>query len=159
VDGACVLAEVPSAAYCSNVREVQSDPQRLEDELLGLVLRDRVAGGLDCPDTLPSDPVTGLSVDGSLICAARAKALDQAISGVTGPLDSEGRDAPERFELAGYASTLWWELHAYGVDTAAQAYEQMRQDADSCRALVDPSYTSIGVGVSGDVFVVALASQ
>ncbi len=78
-------------------------------------------------------------------------------TGVTGPADSQGRDAPERAALAGFDVSLWWESYAYNAASGSQAYDRILTDADSCPELGNPQYTDVGVGTAGDVFVLLAA--
>lgn len=78
---------------------------------------------------------------------------------MTGPSDSEGRDAAERASLAGYEVSLWWESYAFNAASGSQAYDRFLTDADSCPELGNPQYTDVGVGTAGDTFVVLIAAR
>lgn len=159
VAGACVIAELPDAEFCDPARAPSQAERVAEEELLRKLQQGRVAGSIDCTSdaTLPAAPP--LRLDGRLSCVARVRALDQATTGVTGPADSQGRDAAERANLAGYDVSFWWESYAYNAASGNQAYERILSDPDSCPELGNPQYTDVGVGMAGDVFVVLLAAE
>jgi hypothetical protein len=154
-----VLAELPGVDFCAAARMPSSEDQVRADELLTLIQQDRVDGSIACSGGANIGASPPLHLDGRLVCAARVKAQDQAESGITGPVDSLGRDAPERLGLATYAYSNWWESYAFAAKTTSQAYALLLADAVSCPELGNPAYSAVGVGVVGDVFVVTLASE
>lgn len=159
VDGACVLAQLPDAAFCDPARTASQADRGAEEQLLALLQQDRVAGSTACASGETSAAAPPLRLDGRLSCVARVRALDQEATGVTGPNDSEGRDAAERASLAGYEALVWWESYAFNAASGSQAYDRMLTDADSCPELGNPQYTDVGVGKAGDTFVVVLAAN
>lgn len=157
-DGGCVLAELPSTEFCAAVREPVPAERIREDELLDLLQRRRAFGELEC-DGAGLAPAPVLRLDGRLRCAARVKALDQALTGTSGPVDSAGRDAPQRLALAGYASSSWWESYAFDTASAVAAFDLLVSDLGSCPELGSPEYSAVGIGNAGEVFVITLASE
>jgi hypothetical protein len=139
--------------------QATADARATEDELFTIIQTNRLSGGIACQSGVNVDLAPALSLDGRLRCAARVKALDQAQTGMTGPLDSLGRDAPERIDLSGYQRSSWWESYAFNSASVDQAYALLLADADSCPELGNPVYSAMGVGNAGDVFVVTLASD
>lgn len=159
VAGACVIAELPDTEFCDPARAPSPAERTAEEELLVHIQQGRVAGRTTCTSAETPAPAPPLRLDGRLSCVARVRAVDQANTGVTGPADSQGRDAAERASLAGYDVSLWWESYAYNVASGNQAYNQLLDDPNSCPELGNPQYTDVGVGASGDVFVVLLAAD
>lgn len=159
VDGGCVLAEVPGTEFCAPTTTEDVDQRANEDDLLSAIQRNRVAGSIACDSGGAVDAAPPLRLDGRLRCAARIRALDQAESGMSGPVDSLGRDAAERIGLAGYPVSSWWESYAFDAASVADAYALLLADADSCPELGNPAYAAVGVGNVADVFVVTLASD
>jgi uncharacterized protein YkwD len=141
------------------VRQPSTDEQAKEDELLTMIQENRVAGTVACESGASVPSASPLRLDGQLRCAARVKALDQDGTGVSGPVDSLGRDAPQRLELAGYAVTTWWESYAFNAGSASEAYDILMADADSCPELGNGDYAVVGVGNVDDVYVVTLATD
>ncbi len=159
VDGACVPSEMPDSNFCLPAQSPSTDEQIAEDELITLIQQNRVSGTLACESGAAPPSAAPLRLDGQLRCAARIKALDQDSTGVSGLVDSLGRDAPERLDLAGYRVSSWWESYAFDANSASEAYDLLMADADSCPELANESYTAVGVGNVGDVYVVTLASD
>lgn len=159
VDGACVIAELPQTDFCDPARAASRAERAAEEQLLQLIQQNRVAGSTACTSGETSAAAPALRLDGRLSCVARVRALDQQATGVTGPADSEGRNARERASLAGYDVSAWWESYAYDATSGSQAYDRTLADADSCSELGNPQYTDIGVGTAGDMFVVVLATN
>ncbi|HEU5073782.1 MAG TPA: hypothetical protein VFU02_06405 [Polyangiaceae bacterium] len=159
VGGACVIAELPEAEFCDPARAASRAERAAEEQLLELIQQNRVAGSTPCTSGEALPPAAPLRLDGRLSCVARVRALDQQATGVTGPADSEGRNASERASLAGYDVSAWWESYAYNATNGSQAYDRNLADADSCPELGNPEYTDIGVGAAGDMFVVLLATR
>lgn len=159
VDGACVIAELPDTEFCDPARAPSRAERAAEEQLLALLQQNRVAGSTPCISGETSPPAPPLRLDGRLSCVARVRALDQVETGVTGPNDSEGRNAAERASLAGYDVSMWWESYAYNAASGSQAYDRMLADADSCPELGNAQYTDVGVGTRGDMFVVVLAAN
>jgi hypothetical protein len=135
------------------------EAQAREDELTTLIQHNRSAGTIACESAASLEPAPALRLDGRLRCAARVKALDQAQTGMSGALDSLGRNAAERIALSGYPLASWWESYAFDAATASEAYALLRQDTDSCPELASAAYSAVGVANAGDVFVVTLASD
>src|SRR5690606_37091082 len=118
--------------FCAPVLQIDSDAQAKEDELLTLIQQNRIAGTIACASGASVEPAPSLRLDGRLGCAARVKALDQARSGISGPVDSLGRDTPERRGLSGYQQSSWWESYAFDAASASEAYALLLEDDDSC---------------------------
>ena len=159
VAGACVLAALPEADFCDPARAPSQADRAAEEQLLALLQQNRVAGSTACTSGETSAPAPPLRLDGRLSCVARVRALDQVATGITGPDDSEGRNAAERANLAGYDVSAWWESYAFNAASGSQAYDRILADADSCPELGNSRYTDVGVGTAGDVFVVLLAAD
>lgn len=159
VAGACVIAELPETDFCDPARAPSRAQRAAEEQLLALLQQNRVAGSTPCSSGETSASAPPLRLDGRLSCVARLRAQDRVATGVTGPTDSQGRDAAERANLAGYAVSLWWESYAYNADSGSQAYDRILADADSCSELGNPQYTDVGVGTAEDVFIVLLATN
>jgi uncharacterized protein YkwD len=152
------LTPAPSNAFCAAVAE-RSGPDRLrEDEVLELLNTTRSTGAFGCGGQRTA-AATPLRLDTRLLCAARALASDMMTTGGRTSVDSLGRGAVDRLELAGYTPTRWSESFAFGASSTRRVLELLTEDPDVCARLADPGFTEIGVGSSGEVQVVITAVE
>ncbi len=157
VNNFCSLLTIPSSSFCSNVGDWQQAGRTGEDQLLDLIQQSRVAAGVTCGTGAASLPVPALRLDARLTCAARVFASDLAASGGTTLIDSQGRNTRTRLTAAGYSDSLWAEGFTR-ASSVNKAFSLMLADTNVCPALVSSSYVDVGIGVSGNVYVVTLAA-
>ena len=69
-----------------------------------------------------------------------------------------GRTTLDRMDLAGYSAGTWAEGIGFGVDGAADGWSQMLS-SEFCEYVGDPRVTDVGVGISGDAYVVTLGAE
>jgi hypothetical protein len=159
VAGACVLAALPDAAICDDVRARGVEDRTREDSLLALLETLRSEGGVSCASAAASMPVPSFRVDPRLICTARVLAVDIDANGVLGLNDSMGRSSTDRLSAAGYDPMLWGESFAIDAHSAQAALEYMLAQPDNCTRLTDQRYRDVGAGVAGNTWVVTIASE
>jgi len=159
VSGACMLADLPDTDLCNTLPPADELTRALEDELLALAQARRTAGDLMCAGEPSSMPQPELRFSPALRCAARALALDMEQTRSTSLTDSLGRDTPTRLQLAGYRQTLWAEAFAIEAADAQRALELMITDSFPCSRLASPDFIDVGLGVSGDVYVMTLGAR
>jgi len=157
VGNACVLAPMPDLAACDPAADSSASLRALEDELLDRLQDLRLEGGAVCGSADPSRSAAALRFDPRLLCAARVLAQDIDATGMTQPLDSQGRSTQDRLMAAGYTSTLWADAFAFDFQGPADALDILLADPLSCARLVGPDYTEVAVGAAGSVLVVTLA--
>lgn len=157
-NGACVLAALPSTSLCNALPAATEAQRALEDELLALIEARRINADVACEGQPMSLPQPALRLQPSLICAARTLAADIAETRAISVTDSEGRDTQTRLQLADYEPLLWADSFALEASTAEEAIALIVQDIFNCMALSNPDYLDVGIGVSGDAYVVTLAA-
>ena len=158
VDGACVLASVPGNAFCEDVDEGTAETIQ-EDDLFAQAQQRRGSGELVCGDQAMSVAQPQLRFSAGLRCAARALAIDIDRTRALSVIDSEGRATQDRMQLAGYAATLWGEAFAIQAISAEDALRIMLQDEFTCQRLASADFTDLGVGVSGNVYILTLGAR
>lgn len=158
-NGACVLAALPSTDVCNALPAATEAQRTLEDSLLALIEARRTNADVPCEGQAMSLPQPALRLTPSLICAARTLAADIADTRALSVTDSEGRDTQTRLSLAGYEPLLWADSFALEANNADEAFAYIVQDLFNCMALADPDYLDVGIGVSGDAYVVTLGAR
>jgi hypothetical protein len=129
-----------------------------EDELYALLQAVRVDGGAVCGGDAPSLAVSPLRIDSRLRCASRVLSVDLEETRNLGLVDSLGRNTQQRLSLVGYEPGSWGESYALET-TASQALSAMMTDVDSCQRFVNASFLDIGVGASGDGYIVTIGAE
>jgi uncharacterized protein YkwD len=81
--------------------------------------------------------------------------MDQ--SGERTLIDSLGRSTRDRLQLAGYDETRWGETFATS-SSSTRALQAMLSSESACQELTAADLIDVGVGVSGDVAVITMAS-
>lgn len=157
VNGACVLAALPDNAFCNALAPSDEQERRLADALLALAQARRTAGDLDCGAT-SAEPQLELRLSPELMCAARALALDMARTRALSVMDSQGRGTGDRVQLAGYAAVQWAEAYALEATGAEQALALMLDEMFNCQSLASAVFIDVGIAVSGDAYVMTMAS-
>lgn len=158
-NGACVLAALPDTDICNALPASTDETRALEDELLALAEAQRTEAGFVCLGQPMSMPQPTLRLSPSLICAARALANDIAETRALSVTDSDGRDTQARLSIAGYEPLLWADAFALEATSPEHALELMLQDIANCMRISDGDFIDIGIGVSGDAYVMTLAAQ
>lgn len=159
VNDACVLAALPDTELCNALPPSDAETRQLEDQLLALAQARRVADDLSCEGQPMSLPQPELRLSPSLMCAARALAVDIEETRETSVVDSDGRDTQARLQLASYEPLLWADAYAIGAASPEDALRLMLQDLFNCTQLTDVDFADIGVAVSGDAYVMTLATR
>jgi len=159
VGGACVQRPWPASALCDSLPEPDTTELGRQDRLLALLQSLRAEGGVECGTAAASVPVPELRWDPRLSCAARALAVDMAVSRNRSLVDSEGRDTPARLVLVGYSSQIWGEAFALLPGDETTALDAMLSDVDSCARFVDDAFLEVGVGSSADASVVTIGAE
>lgn len=157
VSGACVRSPLPESEFCRAVSTAEASLLGAEERLLELLQVTRRSGELTCGGAT-APPVPELRLDPRLTCAARVLARDLEQGLADDLVDAEGRLTVERLELAGYAATRWGEAYAFAADGPEAALASMAAGGSSCSLLVAAGFSEVGLGRSGDVYVVTLAS-
>jgi len=158
VDGSCVLASVPDNAFCEDVDENTGETIQ-EDYLFAEAQQRRGSGELVCGSQAVSAAQPELRFSAGLRCAARALALDIERTRALSVIDSQGRATQDRMQLAGYAATQWGEAFALQAISAEDALRIMLRDEATCQRLTSADFTDLGVGVSGNVYVLTLGAR
>jgi hypothetical protein len=159
VAGACVLAPLPDAAICADVRTRAAPERTREETLLALLDSLRTAGGVRCGSAAASAPAPSFRLDPRLICTARVLALDIDANGPLGLADSMGRTSPDRLTAAGYDAAVWGESFAIDASDAEAALDYMLAEPDVCTRLTDAQYHDVGAGVAGNTWTITIASE
>jgi hypothetical protein len=159
VAAACVLAPMPAVDFCAPVEDRSAADRTNEEVFLDLLQEMRANGGVTCGTDAPTAELPLLRLDLRLLCAARVFAADLELTRADSRIDSQGRDSEGRMALAGYATTLWGEGYVSEPASPADALSRMLADPESCIALTDANLADVGVGVSGQVYVVTLGSE
>jgi len=159
VAGACVLAPMPAGGFCAPVSDRSPTDRTNEEAFLDLLQEMRATGGVSCGTGPPTAELPLLRLDLQLLCAARVFAADLEVTRTDSLVDSQGRSSEERMTLAGYAGTIWAEAYGFGSASPADALSRMLTGLESCSGLTDASLADVGVGVSGDAYVVTLGSE
>jgi uncharacterized protein YkwD len=157
VAGACVPIALPGNDFCEPEANRDAEERTLEDGLLAELAELRAAGGVVCGNNPETPPAPALSVDARLWCAARALAGDMDQSGERTLIDSLGRGTRDRLRLAGYDETRWGETFATS-SSSTLALQAMLSSESACQELTAADLVDVGVGVSGDVAVITMAS-
>ncbi len=160
IDGACVPAQAPQPPepmLCDSAPEPPAEQRELEDQLLALVLDERMNGGFQCGDDSAPGSALPLRVDARLTCAARTLAQDMDEAGIAAVVEGDGRATVERFRAAGYDAQLWGVNFAVRARGPGDALRLMHNDLDTCRRFADARFRDIGVGNVRDTYIVTLA--
>jgi len=115
----------------------------------------RAAGRtIACAGEAAAPPANAAWVDPRLFCAARLLATSVAAGQASGLVDAEGRTTTDRMSLAGFPEGAWAEGYAVRAETAPEAWSTMLGDDEFCSGAGDAALSSLGVGVSGEAYVV-----
>jgi hypothetical protein len=128
------------------------------DAFFELALIDRInaqrTAGTECGlVTIP--PQEALVLDYRLRCAGRVHTAEMRSLGYYDETSPDGTTAGERMRLAGHPATSWSVFIAQSPSEAV--LDQLL--VDYCDWFSEPSYTGIGVGVTGDFLSINLASE
>jgi hypothetical protein len=157
--GACVLAPVPNDSYCAPVATPGSADRIGEEQFLDAVQAMRTAGGVTCAAGTPSPVLPELRLDARLLCEARVFAADVVVTPAGSDLvDSQGRTMAQRLNLVGYTYRLGAEAYSLRGPVATDALSAMLGDAQICPYLTDSRFQDVGVGSSGQAYVITLAA-
>lgn len=159
VAGSCTLAPLPSVGLCTALGSPDQTQRTREDELLAAFLDVRATGGITCGSASPSAASAPLQLDMRLVCEARVLAADMAVTHSRSLIDSEGRSTQERLKLVGYAYNTWAENFEPQGSSASVAMNRMLADTAQCARLTDPQFSDVGVGNSGNVYVITLGTR
>jgi hypothetical protein len=157
-NGACVLAALPDTEFCDALPASTEEARARQDELLALAEAQRTDAGFVCLGQPMSLPQPTLRLSPSLVCAARALAIEIERTRALSVTDSEGRDTQARLALAGYEPLLWADAFALEAASPQHALELMLQDIANCMRISDGDFIDIGIGVAGDAYVMTLAA-
>jgi uncharacterized protein YkwD len=154
VGGSCVLVPFPSAAICADVAAADATVRTAEEQLLEALQTARREGAIGCGGD-PAVAVPELRYDGRLTCVARVIARELVTTGAMDPVES---DVSGRLSQVGYPAAIWGEAYAVTANGAVQALTIMASETASCPELVDPRYTEVGLGNSGEAYVAVFGS-
>jgi uncharacterized protein YkwD len=141
-----------SMAYCSATQNWPVEQAAAEDALLGVLNRLRLSGQVTCASG--SSGVVGppLVMSEQLRCSARVHSLIMAQNGIL--TSFLGDPAVTRIALAGYSANQNAEVittsDPANVDVAALLDRLVTGAGTDCANLLDPSFTSVGIGFATD---------
>lgn len=158
IGGACILYPVPQVPLCDAVSVAPAESRVAEETLIELVQQARTLGETDCQQGRTPAPAPQLRARPSLSCVARVLAADFVAGVASGAEDGEGRDAGARLQLAGYSPSLWWEMVALNTPSPGEALARILSEPTYCTVLTSPEPVDLGVGYSGGVYVITLAT-
>lgn len=156
--GACTPLAMPDAAACAELPAPDADERARQDALIDVVERARQDGTIACAGEAAAPPANAAWVDPRLFCAARLLATSVAAGQASGLVDAEGRTTTDRMSLAGFPEGAWAEGYAVRAETAPEAWSTMLGDDEFCSGAGDAALSSLGVGVSGEAYVVTLGA-
>lgn len=155
---ACTPLVLPDAAACGDLPPLDADERAQQDTLIDVVERARQDGTIACAGGAAAPATDAAWIDARLFCAARLLAVSVAAGQASGLVDAEGRTTTDRMSLAGFPAGAWAEGYALSAATAPEAWSTMLEDDDFCAAAGNAELSSLGVGVSGDAYVVTLGA-
>lgn len=158
VGGVCAPVALVDNEFCAPVQHRSEVDRAAEDHLLIELHSLREVGGVSCGGAAPSASAPLWRLDARLLCAARVHVIEMEETRSLNVIDALGRNTEDRMALAGYASRRWGESFAFGT-TAPEAFGRMLSDVDSCQRFTDAAFVDLGVGTSGDSYIVTLGSE
>jgi hypothetical protein len=84
---------------------------------------------------------------------------DLAANGGQTLTDSTGRTTVDRMGQVGYSAQPWAEGFGVNASNPAEGWSRMLGSAEFCSYVDDPDLVDVGVGISGDVYVVTLGAE
>lgn len=105
----------------------------------------RKAGAM-CPTSGFHSPTSALKANASLHCAALAHSVDMAANNYFKDNDFDGTTPKQRVAKAGYTGTYTAQNIAKEQAKAADAVKVWMASANSCKAIMAPSSTAVGIG-------------
>ncbi|MBZ4410710.1 CAP domain-containing protein [Myxococcus sp. XM-1-1-1] len=122
-------------------------PSPQESSVLSLINQQRAAGA-SCGG-VAKVPVPPLSMNGTLVCAARAHAQDMATNGYLGYISLDGQTPLRRVTSRGYTPLSYMEENiAAGYISAEAVVTAWMANPRDCNNIMSPAHTHVGVGNS-----------
>lgn len=115
------------------------------------------AGGYDCGSKGTFAPAAGLKLESRLITAAQKHADDMNEHGYFSHTGQDGSSPSERVTREGYSWSKVGENLAQGYTNTSKVVAGWLESDGHCANLMNPAYTELGVGKSGDIWVQVFA--
>jgi len=147
VDDKCIPEDVDMPEGCEDVRDWPHELVAFENEMQKLI-NDLRKEGVSClGEPFFSAPVPKLRKDPHLTCAARRYSKYMAENNHYEEIDLEGRGPADRALSTGYENFIKEMRYAYNKATAEEVFD-IYLNSWSCKFLMDPEYTNLGIGLS-----------
>ena len=157
-DASSSASQGAGVEYCADVREWLDADSAAEDGMLSLLNAAR-RWGLSCTGPEIGEPLSALTPEPELECAARVHARDMFERGYFSHTNPEGEGPAQRFGKAGAAFVLVGEVIGDSRAGASLFEETIRAGGADCSLLLSASFDAVGVGYYQGLWTIALASS
>ena len=153
--GPATAAPVPapqSAAPAAKARPVVQSP---DAKAISARINAIRANGVSCGGKHKA-PAPALASSPALVRAAQGHAVDMATKGYFGATSPDGVTLENRVHTENYAWSLVTELISKGPPPASAVVDLWLSTPSQCEQIMDPSFSEMGVGMSGEYWTLIL---
>lgn len=153
--GPATAAPVPSPQSAASAAKSRPVVQSPDAKAISARINAIRANGVSCGGKHKA-PAPALASSTALVRAAQGHAVDMATKGYFGATSPDGVTLENRVLTESYAWSLITELISKGPPPASAVVDLWLSTPSQCEQIMDPSFSEMGVGMSGEYWTLIL---